>query len=283
MAQKGTNKGSSKIGLTRPDVALKIVNMVTSETVDFKDIRREIAQDHGLIIRTLKLANSASYGLPRRIESLDRAVVLLGARTIGNTALAASMEATFSNFPSEVHLINGRDLHQHCLAVAKASEMICRYANLTQISGMIFVAALLHDIGMINQAWKNPLQFDNWLQYCTDNGSFNTSKEIEITGMDHAAEGMRICVEWSIPANICHTIGYHHRPFESKEAPLAAAVIALAESIVGYAFHSKDHKEILEEEEITHLLARIRISDDEWPPLKEKVQEVIGKMDEYHE
>ncbi len=280
--EKQHNKGSSAVGLSRPDVSLRIVNMVTQESVNFNQLKSAIKDDIGLVMRTLRTANSAAYGLPRRVESIDRAVVLLGARTIGNIALAASMESTFNMFPAKVRVLDGKTLHAHSIAVATAAETICRYANLSKIAGEVFVAGLLHDVGIINLAWKNPEAFEKGIHVLMEQGSYDPEMEKKLMGVDHATEGMHIAVDWGLPPSICTAIAYHHNPLEAKENSLLVSVIRLAEMITGMAVPFEKMNDLHQKEQ-KKLLARLRISTDEWESLADAIRKRISKSDEDEE
>ncbi|RJO68121.1 MAG: HDOD domain-containing protein [Myxococcales bacterium] len=225
--------GARYIGTARPDVALKIVQMVTSTSLSIKDLHEAISKDLGLVMRTLRLANSAAYGLPRKVENMERAVVLLGARAIGNIALAASMESTFNAFPAEVTSLDGKRLQIHALAVARAAEMICRYANVGLAAGEAFIAGLLHDIGMLASAWADPQGFETWMLRRKTDGVLAPEIEREYVGLDHAEEGMKIGIEWGLPPSICLAIGYHKRPLDTLEHSLLVSAVALAHYITG--------------------------------------------------
>ncbi|HOU33001.1 MAG TPA: HDOD domain-containing protein, partial [Synergistaceae bacterium] len=55
------------------------------------DVSDRLSRDEGLVIRILRLANSAYYGLPRRIVSVTEAIALLGFKTVKSIVLSASV------------------------------------------------------------------------------------------------------------------------------------------------------------------------------------------------
>ena len=95
-------KGISHIA-TLPEITLKIIELVEDPSSTAQDLHGIISNDPALCSRILKVVNSAFYGLPRQIGSINRAIVLLGLNAVKNIAIAASLTKLF----------RGGDLHQN--------------------------------------------------------------------------------------------------------------------------------------------------------------------------
>ena len=78
---------------TLPEVTVKIIELVEDPTSTAQDLHKIISNDPALCSRILKVVNSAFYGLPRQIGSINRAIVLLGLNAVKNIAIAASKPA----------------------------------------------------------------------------------------------------------------------------------------------------------------------------------------------
>ncbi|MCA9295288.1 MAG: HDOD domain-containing protein, partial [Phycisphaerales bacterium] len=65
-------KGISHIA-TLPEITLKIIELVEDPTSTAQDLHNLISNDPALCSRILKVVNSAFYGLPRQIGSINRA------------------------------------------------------------------------------------------------------------------------------------------------------------------------------------------------------------------
>ncbi len=61
---------------------LEIMGLLQEEDVDFKSIEKVIARDAALSFKLLKIINSASVALSRKIESIAQALVLLGQKEL---------------------------------------------------------------------------------------------------------------------------------------------------------------------------------------------------------
>ena len=76
---------------TLPEVTVKIIELVEDPGSSARDLHELISSDPALTARMLKVVNSAFYGLPRQIASINRAVSLLGLNAVKNIAIAASL------------------------------------------------------------------------------------------------------------------------------------------------------------------------------------------------
>src|SRR5947207_13992778 len=114
---------------TLPEITLKIIELVDNPRSTAQDLNKLISNDPALVSRILKVVNSAFYGLPGQIGSINRAVVLLGLNAVKNIAIAASLAKLFRGgqiCPS----FNARDLWNHSIAVATGTRLLSEKVGL---------------------------------------------------------------------------------------------------------------------------------------------------------
>ena len=129
---------------TLPEVTLKIIRLVEDPDSTARDLNQVISNDPALGTRILKVVNSAFYGLPDQIGSINRAIVLLGLNAVKNIAIAASLAKLFRGgkiCPS----FDARDLWTHCIAVATGTRLLADKTGLG-LPDEAFLAGLIHDI-----------------------------------------------------------------------------------------------------------------------------------------
>src|SRR5438270_7501103 len=80
---------------TLPEVTAKIVTTVEDPKSTASQLHKIVSHDPALVTRILKVVNSAFYGLPGQIGSVERAIVLLGLNAVKNIAVAASLGQLF--------------------------------------------------------------------------------------------------------------------------------------------------------------------------------------------
>src|SRR5258708_36497434 len=80
---------------TLPEITTRIVSTVEDPKSTASQLHKIVAHDPALVTRILKVVNSAFYGLPGQIGSVERAIVLLGLNAVKNLAVAASLGQLF--------------------------------------------------------------------------------------------------------------------------------------------------------------------------------------------
>ena len=88
---------------TLPEITLKIIELVENPRSTAQDLHKVISNDPALVARILKVVNSAFYGLPGQIGSINRAIVLLGLNAVKNIVIAASLANGGANAADVAH------------------------------------------------------------------------------------------------------------------------------------------------------------------------------------
>lgn len=222
---------------TLPEVTLRIVELVEDPSSTAQDLQRMISNDPALCSRILKVVNSAFYGLPGQVASIDRAIVLLGLNAVKNIAVAASLVKLFRG--GELgQAFSARELWTHSIATATAARQIAVEVSLG-LPDEAFLAGLMHDIGIVVE-----LQYDRQklLKVVEMLGVDATGKprremleaEREIFGADHQAFGEALSRKWKFPPSLTMAAGHHHTPLElPAEQRTLPTVVHIADKIAG--------------------------------------------------
>ncbi len=210
-----------------PEVVVRVMRMTEDPRSDAQSIAKVIATDQAMAARVLKLANSAFYGLPRRVSTLSEAVVILGFRTIKNLAIAAS---TFELLNREIagYWLQRGELWRHSLACAIGAQLIAHKVRLPVVEEA-FVAGLLHDIGKVAINLFVREQFDQIMEHALQNRIPFVEAEQEVLGFNHAMAGGLIAEKWNLPPALVSVIKYHHRPSSAPDKDLMISVVHLAD------------------------------------------------------
>jgi len=193
-----------------------------------KDIGRVANEDQGLTARILKLANSPMFGFYSRIDSIDRALTIIGTQQVRDLALAATVMRDFKDIDSR--LINMHQFWKHSVACGIVSRNLAvslRQSNVERF----FVHGILHDIGQLLMATAIPKTMSGILRMSREKKELYFSTEAGQLGFDHADLGGALLSAWKIPQNIVEPVTFHHRPRQSVKFPLETAVVHLADLI----------------------------------------------------
>jgi HD-like signal output (HDOD) protein len=108
-----------------PMIFVQINEALNSRSGSITDVSRIIGEDPGLTARLLRLVNSPLYGFPSRIETISRALVVVGTQQLRDMALATSVIKLFSGIPAD--LVTMESFWQHTVACALAARILATY------------------------------------------------------------------------------------------------------------------------------------------------------------
>lgn len=231
-------KGISHIA-TLPEITLKIIELVEDPSSTAQDLHSIISNDPALCSRILKVVNSAFYGLPRQIGSINRAIVLLGLNAVKNIAIAASLTKLFRG-GDLCPTFSARDLWVHSIATAAGSKLICDQLKLG-FPDEAFLAGLMHDIGIMVEMQtmrKQLVELFEKLGIDAEGVPSGDMVELErtILGTDHQALGAGLCEAWKFPKSFGFVSGHHHDPLSlPRESQRLAGIVYVADRLAATA------------------------------------------------
>ncbi len=236
---------------TLPQVTIKIIEIVENPRSTARDLHDVIKNDPALSVKVLKVVNSAFYGLPGQVASVDRAIILLGLSAVKNIAIAASIARLFKGKRISEQF-SASDLWRHSVAVAVAARSLARCSPHPVLTDEVFVAGLIHDIGTLVERQCYPDQFAEVIQRCCDGDHEDFLQcEREIIGADHQAFGVGLTTRWKFPRHLRAAVGFHHNPETlSVELRNMATLVQLADVIccqdqIGF-YLTAQHDEVTE-------------------------------------
>jgi len=230
---------------TLPEITLKIIELVEDPNSTARDLHKIIANDPALCSRILKVVNSAFYGLPRQIGSINRAIVLLGLNAVKNIAIAASLTKLFRGGELCARF-SAKELWIHSIATAAASKLVCDELKLN-LSDEAFLAGLIHDIGIMVEVQSMRHELLQVFEEMTfdDNGAPTSDmREIEerVLGASHEAFGAGLCDAWKFPKSFTYVTRHHHAPLElPADSRTLTTIVYIADRIAalcGYGFRT---------------------------------------------
>jgi len=214
-------------GLVSPPlICMKLLDLLEDEASSARQMGQVIAQDPNLTSRLLKLVNSAFYNLPTRVETVSRAITIVGTRDLYNLVLAISAVATFSGLSSR--LVNIDTFWRHSLYCGLIARNLAQMLHVLHPE-RLFVSGLLHDVGVLVLYQRAPEPARELLLIAGGDEEVFHQAELEMLGFTHADIGAVMMREWRLSLPQQDAIRYHHRPGCAKEAPLETAIVHLAD------------------------------------------------------
>jgi HD-like signal output (HDOD) protein len=204
-----------------PVVMFEVTKLLENPKTNANDLGKIISMDQGLVAKILTVANSPLYGLPRRVATIEFAVVILGFEHIKNIVIALSMIEAFKGKDDKD--IDKKSYWLHSLVTAFAAKRIAddfRYRK----SGEAFTAGLLHDLGIsVIQRFFNP-DFLKIVELVRKNECDYLNAENQILGINHQDIGQFLIEKWNLPPILGDVILHHHDPSKAENKQLSAIV-----------------------------------------------------------
>lgn len=194
-----------------PEITMKIISVVQDPRSTAYDLHRIVINDPALSARVLKVVNSAFYGLPGQIASVDRAIMMLGLNAVKNIAIAASLTRMFHQ-KSTHDDFSGKDLWTHSVAVGACNKLVTAEMG-SVLPDEAFLAGLIHDLGLVAILQSRGTRLREIIDHVHAGVPFRQA-EMEVIGTDHQHVGFALAEHWKFPETLQVVTGYHHDPFE---------------------------------------------------------------------
>lgn len=209
-----------------PAIYMRLTQVMNHPLSSAKDVAKVVSEDPGLTARLLRLVNSAFYGFPRRIDTVSRAITIIGTLQLRDLSLATSVVKMFDKVPQD--LVSMDSFWCHSLACGVFARVIATQRREDNVE-RFFVAGLLHDLGSLVIYMKAPDQARLVLARCKETGNLIHKVEQEIMGFDHTDVGRALVESWNLPESLQEAVAFHHTPLRSSRYPVETSVVHVAD------------------------------------------------------
>ena len=213
-----------------PEVYLRVNQVLDDPESTAAQVSEVVSQDPGLTAQLLRMANSPLYGLSKEVDTVVRAVNIIGTKRLRYLVLATTSLKVFEGIPND--LITMDDFWLHSLYCGLAAKTLADNIKGLQPDAL-FVAGQLHDIGQLLMYSQLPdLAREAVLRSIEEPDEPDLYlTEREVIGFDHAQLGAQLARDWHWPAMLVATIGWHHEPEKAEEFQKETAVVHIANSL----------------------------------------------------
>lgn len=202
---------------------------LNSEQSSANQIAEIVQQDPALVAKVLKMVNSAFFGLPREISNIREAVSILGVRMLRGLALSGHLASLYPQNPDWA-AFSFEQVNERALMVARLAMQIAKDMQAsTAVQDQAFLAGLLHDIGTLFIASKDPVRYLQVMQLSGSKQASICAVEKKMLGFFHGEIGAYLMAQWGLPPQVVEAVLLHHTPHlcgEQRFSPLTAVHIA---------------------------------------------------------
>ena len=208
-----------------PDVCWKVTQLLENELTSTTELADVIVHDPNLTARLLRLVNSSYFGLSTRVDTVSRAITIIGINELTSLVYAISSVDSFSKIPDK--LTNMATFWRHSVYTGLVAKALARKLDVLHTE-RLFIAGLLHDIGTLVINSRFPELARDIIEDAGGEEEYVYQLEQQLIGFSHARIGAMMLEDWKLPDSLCEAVRYHHDPMQSENTTMDACVIHIA-------------------------------------------------------
>ena len=212
-----------------PDVCMRLFDLIHSPSTSAADIANVVSVDPSLTARLLRIANSAFYRFRRKIDTISRAITVIGTTELYQLVLSVSAVKSFSNIPND--LVKMDMFWRHSVYTGLLARALAVRASILHPE-RLFVAGLMHDIGSLVLYHQRPEAMRDLLLIANGDEEVLYQAEISRFGFSHASVAAHLMDAWQLPEELALSIKWHHQPELAEKASVEAHLLFLANHLV---------------------------------------------------
>jgi putative nucleotidyltransferase with HDIG domain len=213
-----------------PTIAMEVVEMVDNPKTSASKLGKLISTDQALTAKVLKIANSPFYGFPRKISTIDFAIIVLGYDALKEIVISISLVSSLQKKGDAV--FDAKAFWDHSITSGVLARRLARDLGY-RISGEVFVGGLLHDMGVsvVHRYFRN--EYKRIVEILADTDLNALEAEESVLGVTHAEVGGWLAERWNLPDHLVEAIRYHHSPSRADKNKDLVALIHCADVFAG--------------------------------------------------
>lgn len=236
-----------------PEAVTRLKECMDDHAASMDDVAEIISFDPGLTSQILKVANSALYRFPNAIETITKALQVIGTRSAYDLALAYGVTHAFGSM--EANIIDLDKFWEQSVSCGLLAKYFAEYKRQREPE-RLFVAGLLHNIGELVMVSTHPKEATRCLAFNSRVGPNDLQRAV--LGFTYAELSAELIKQWGIPATIYQPIRALHQPLSSD---LDASIMQLSYTLALDNVHPDIYPELCNLE--PHLYETLDIARDE--------------------
>ncbi|WP_045224551.1 HDOD domain-containing protein [Methyloterricola oryzae] len=207
---------------TVPEVVLELIKSFDDPQADGKQIAKKIAMDQVLVARVLRMANSARFGLPRQVASIDDSMMVLGFNAVRTLVVASGLASAFKGPPG----FDLKGFWRLSAATAEYAQLLAKPAG--QRTDLAYSGGLMLHIGMLLILLEMPEQAQV-VARAVDTGGSRAGVEAGLLGFNHANVSAELAKRWNFPDQLVQAFNAYPSPLAAEPFIPLAGVFHLAD------------------------------------------------------
>lgn len=259
-----------------PSILQQILSLADDPRTTGSQLEKLVSQEPSLVAKLLKWVNSAQYALPRRVNSVGHAMVMLGFSTVKSVASGMILINAFEDLHGvSKHVVNS--IWEHTLLAANFVKILARKEPVSKQDDL-FLAAMIHDVGhlVLHQYFQK-----KYVALAKDGIFPAVEDEFKNFGVDHAQISAELLEEWRFPEDVTYLVKAHHKA-RSYPGPAREINYIVACDLLSYPKDLKVFLQKKEEEIEASLKDALKAINWSWKDLQDKSEIFLGTQETVH-
>ncbi len=197
-----------------PASYLRVKQLMDSDTASLNEVGEVIQLDPVLTAKLLKLANSSIYNLSSPVDTISRALLVLGKEQIYSLLLSIGISTACSKVDTAA--IDIQRFWEQSINAALIARYLAGRCQLKQ-PDRLYVAGLLHNIGELVVLHVNARQAHQCQWYNQTETPWQ--RQQNVLGFTYASCGAELLHLWQIPDTIAAPLALQHDTQFNQKQP----------------------------------------------------------------
>lgn len=211
----------------------QVQSCIQEDDVDIEKMATIIGLDVSLTSALLHWANSALFGQRYHVDTIKKAIIVLGTEIVINLILSEAVTRSIAGSAQKTDSFDMDKFRRHSMATATLARMLIKslHSSDGDLQDRAFIAALLHDLGKLIAACHFPEPFAAAMKKAEQANIPLPEVEREFMGTDHCELGSFLAEWWALPHFITTAIEQHHNPQANLIEPEIVPAVYLANEL----------------------------------------------------
>ncbi len=214
-----------------PDSCTQVQSCIKGDDTDLEKMAAVVSRDVAISSALLHWANSALFGQKFRVETVQKALVVLGTDIAINLILSMSVNKSIASGLPEMETFDLDKFNQHSIATAVLSRLLLKslHPDNCELQDRAFIAGLLHDMGKLIAARYFEDKFSAGIALAQEKDCQLIEAELETLGASHDEVGSFLAEWWMLPDFIVNAVRWHHEPLATPADPQIVGAVHVAD------------------------------------------------------
>jgi HD-like signal output (HDOD) protein len=208
-----------------PKIVQELLQTFDNPDADMKQVANKIALEPVLTAKLLRTANASHYGLPRKVASVQDAVIVLGFSAVRTLVMASGL-VTSLQLPAA---LDKKQFWTDAFAIAETAKWLGKFGAKVD-PNTLATAGLVHTVGQLLMYSVYPEQATK-VKHAVAAGQSRLEAEQAVFGYTYCVVGAELAKRWKFPTAICEALLHQNAPLAANPFSLLGAYLYLAKHV----------------------------------------------------